>query len=443
MSMHFYVVSGTAIAAALASVLIIGLTRSLRETRLLFLGLGFLSIAGIFSVHGLLTPGHIHDDFYASLPFSSWFSIFVAAVFVALSVASLPPVAEAWLKRFGPLLFSLTAFALGLYVGLSLVVDEWLDWVPYDNRMMQLGVTALTIPVLGFSAWRYYQAFLFARLPSQWAMVVAMVLLIAVQVSMTWGRYWSYSWWLYHVSYGMAFVTIFVGWFLEARRAGSLTVIAEALSMRDAIAQLNQGYEDPVADLIDQIEWKDLYTHGHVRRVAGYALMIGKEMGLSPLELRALALGAQMHDVGKLGVPDRILTKPGPLTPAEFEVIKQHVARGYEIASRVVSLQPVADAIRHHHERWDGTGYPDCLAGENIPLHARIVSVADAFDAMTSGRVYQKAISESAAIEELKRGSGSHFDPACVKGFAAAMKRVEDPVAKLAALPSSVDAMSA
>jgi HD-GYP domain-containing protein (c-di-GMP phosphodiesterase class II) len=196
--------------------------------------------------------------------------------------------------------------------------------------------------------------------------------------------------------------------------------------MRDAIAQLNHGYSQPIADLVDAIEWKDLYTLGHVRRVASFAVMIGKEMGLSTLELRALALGAQMHDVGKIGVPDKILSKPAPLTPDEFAVIKQHVPRGYEIALGVPALHVAVDAIRYHHERFDGTGYPAGLTGEEIPLHARIVAVADAFDAMTSGRVYQPAVGQEAAFAELRACTGTHFDPSVVSAFTTAMTKVRN-----------------
>lgn len=431
-SFHFYVVSATALAAAAACLVVIALMEALRETRLLFLGLAFLSIAAIFSVHGLATPGHILEHGYAIVPVSSWLSVTTAAVFVTLSVVNLPEAAHDWLKRRGSLILAVVTLLLGAYVGVSLTRDEWLEWVPIQERPVQIGATAFSLGLLGLGAWRYFQAFLFARLPSQWAMVCVLILLMEVQVSLTWGRFWHYSWWLYHALYGVAFLVLFAGWFIEWRRAGSVRVIAEALSMRDAIAQLNHGYTQPIADLVDAIEWKDLYTLGHVRRVASYAVMIGKELGLSTLELRALALAAQMHDVGKIGVPDRILTKPGPLTPAEYEVIKRHAERGHEIASRVRALAPALDGIRYHHERVDGTGYPRGLPGEEIPLQARIVAVADAFDAMTSGRVYQPAISREAAFAELERCSGSHFDPVCVAAFRAAMAKVRDetPAAK-------------
>jgi HD-GYP domain-containing protein (c-di-GMP phosphodiesterase class II) len=423
---HFYIVSGTALASAFACAVVISLTRSLRETRLLFLGLAFMSIAAVFSVHGLGTPGHIHDEVYAELIVSSWLSVFAGAVFVALSVLALPDRAEAWLKRQGGAAIAAVALALGAYVGLSIAAPDWLAWLPFRDRPLQLAFSALTLGLLGVSAWRYAEAFLFARLPSQWVMVCALLLLAEVQVCLAFGTVWHLSWWLYHVLYAVAFLVLFAGWAMEARRAGSVRVIAEALSMRDAVAQLNRGYERPIADLIDAIEWKDLYTLGHVRRVATYALMIGQEMGLSPLELRSLALGAQMHDVGKIGVPDRILTKPGRLTPEETQIMRRHVGSGFEIAQTVPALRPVADTIRYHHERYDGAGYPEGLSAEQIPLTARIVSVADAFDAMTSGRVYQPAISRPEALAELRRCSGSQFDPRCVAAFAAAAARVRD-----------------
>jgi HD-GYP domain-containing protein (c-di-GMP phosphodiesterase class II) len=267
---------------------------------------------------------------------------------------------------------------------------------------------------------------MFARLLSQWAMFCLVVLLMEVQLSMTFGKFWQYSWWIYHGLYGVAFPILFGAWFVEIKRAGTIRALAEALSMRDAVAQLSRGYSKPITDLVEAIEWKDRYTHGHVRRVASYAVMTGKEMGLSSAELRNLALGAQLHDVGKISVPDSILGKPARLTLGEFEVIKQHVDRGYEIAKSVKALKGAVDGIHLHHERWDGTGYPLGLAGEAIPLQARIVAVADAYDAMTSGRVYQPAVTDDVALAELQLCAGSHFDPKCVGAFVTALGKAHD-----------------
>jgi hypothetical protein len=233
--------------------------------------------------------------------------VVAGAFFIFLSVVRLPERADEFVKRNGAYILCGTAMVMGLYIGLSFAAEGWTSFIPYRNRDLQLAATGLTLGLLGFSAARYFQAFLFARLPSQWAMFCLVVLLMEVQLSMTFGHYWRISWWLYHGLYGVAFPILFAAWIIEIKRAGSIRVLADALSMRDAVAQLSRGFSRPIAELVEAIEWKDLYTHGHVRRVASYAVMIGKEMGLSTLDLRNLALGAQMHDVGKIGVPDNIL----------------------------------------------------------------------------------------------------------------------------------------
>jgi HD-GYP domain-containing protein (c-di-GMP phosphodiesterase class II) len=423
---HFYIVSGVTLLAAIAYVFVIGVTQSFRETRLLFLGLGFLSIASIFAVHGLGTPGQIHSEPHAALRVSSWLSVTVGAFFIVLSVVRLPERIEALVERNGTYILGATTAAMGAYIGMSFTSPDWLSFLPYESRNVQLAGTALTLGLLGLSALRYLQAFMFARLISQWAMFCLVVLLMEVQVSMTFGRYWQYTWWIYHGLYGLAFPILFGAWFMEIRRAGTIGALAEALSMRDAVAQLSRGYEKPIADLVEAIEWKDRYTHGHVRRVASYAVMIGKELGLSGTDLRKLALVAQLHDVGKISVPDNILGKPARLTPEEFEVIKQHVQRGYEIAKSVKALDGAVDGIYMHHEKWDGSGYPQALSGEDIPLQARIVAMADAYDAMTSGRVYQPAVDDHEALSELQKCSGTHFDPRCVDAFVSALGKARE-----------------
>src|SRR5262245_13749124 len=175
---HFWVVSGTTLAAAVAYGIVIGLTRSLRETRLIFLGLAFMCIAGVFSVHGLLTPGEMFseiDEIYPGLQISSWLSVLAGAFFIACSVVALPHAADEWLQRHGGLVLTTVALALGLFIGLSVATPDWLAWIPIENRTLQLATAACTGALLIFGAWRYFQAFLFARLPSQWAMVVVLL----------------------------------------------------------------------------------------------------------------------------------------------------------------------------------------------------------------------------------------------------------------------------
>jgi putative nucleotidyltransferase with HDIG domain len=171
--------------------------------------------------------------------------------------------------------------------------------------------------------------------------------------------------------------------------------------------------------LAQMVELRDPYTGGHTARVTAYAVLLAQELNVPPADLDLVRMGGPLHDVGKVGVDDAILRKPGPLTDAEFEAMKLHVVRGAEIVAAVPDLHPVLPIVRSHHERWDGTGYPDRLARDQIARVARVVAVADAFDAMTSDRPYRKGLAAEAAFAELEHGSGTHFDPDCVTAFLA------------------------
>jgi HD-GYP domain-containing protein (c-di-GMP phosphodiesterase class II) len=426
--LHFYAVSAVSLAAAAACIVVMVSAATLQNTRLIFLGLAFLTIAGIFSVHGLMTPGFIEHDFYHSVPVSGWLSAFGGCAFVALSVATLPHPIEHFIERNGRAFLIGTTLAIVAYIELSVTMDAWLDWIPLDTNL-RLGLGLAGLALGGFAAWRYWQAYQFARLPSQIAMIVAIVLLLEVQAIIIWGTTWHISWWIYHGLYGVAFVALFTGWTIEARRAGTLRAIADALSMRDALAQLNRGLDSRIVELVDAVEAKDEETFGHVRRVSGYALAVGKRLGLSPSALRMLAMSAEMHDVGKISIPSSVLAKPGPLTPDEYDVVKTHTHRGYEIAQQVNALHELANVIRSHHERYDGQGYPDGLAGEEIPLFSRIIAVVDSYDAITSKRPYRSGRSHADAIAEIKAKSGAQFDPRCVDAFLAVF---EDPSSRKA-----------
>jgi hypothetical protein len=418
-SVHFWVVGVTAVAAAIAACVVILSARTLRETRLLFLALAFVCIAGVFSVHGLLTPGYLVHEFYASVAVSSWASIFAGAVFVALSAAELPGPVDRLVRRAGIVIFAWVAVAVAAYLIVSLAIDEWLDWFPLQDRAVQYVTASGSVVLIAVAVQRYWQAYQFARLPAQAATTLALALLLEVPPLILWGRPWHVSWWLYHAAYGGAFLALFAGWAMEVRRAGSLTAIAEALAMRDALAQLNRGRDMQILELVNAIETKDAQTLGHVSRVSAHALAIGRRLGLAAQDLRSLVLAAQMHDVGKIGVPDSILLKPGRLTEAEFAEMRRHAVRGASIARRVLALRPLAPVIRAHHERYRGQGYPDGLAGEEIPLLSRIIAVADTYDAMTSERPYRHRLSHDEAIAEIQRVRGVELDPACVDAFVA------------------------
>lgn len=186
-------------------------------------------------------------------------------------------------------------------------------------------------------------------------------------------------------------------------------------------------------DLSAALEAKDPYTHGHSQRVARHAFRIATSMGLPVGDLETIRMAAELHDVGKIRIPDGILRKPGKLTDEEYEVIKEHSVVGSYMVASVASLD-IIEAVRHHHERWDGTGYPDRLEGTEIPLFARVLAVADTYDAITSSRPYRDKSGRDRAIEIIKEESGTQFDPLVVDCFLESLPTPSQVMAGLAAL---------
>ncbi len=174
--------------------------------------------------------------------------------------------------------------------------------------------------------------------------------------------------------------------------------------------------------IISTLEEKDNYTHGHSIRVADYATLLGESLGFSEVQQRELELAAILHDIGKIGIPDAVLLKPGRLTKAEFEIMKSHPSRSARILEKISALRNIIPGIKYHHERWDGLGYPEGLKGEEIPVIARIVLIADTYDAMTSTRPYRLALTKEVAFEELRRCAGTQFDKNFVEVFIRALE---------------------
>jgi diguanylate cyclase (GGDEF)-like protein/putative nucleotidyltransferase with HDIG domain len=212
-------------------------------------------------------------------------------------------------------------------------------------------------------------------------------------------------------------------------RAAAETIRAQNASLERANELLRERSTAAMESLSATVDARDSYTAGHARRVRELALALGRELGLSQAELGLLDRAALFHDIGKLAVPDAILLKPGPLTPKEWEAMESHAVEGARIIERLGFLQDAVPAIRHHHERWDGRGYPDRLAGDEIPLGARIIHVADALDSMLTTRHYRAARPLEEALAEIRAGAGDQFCPRCV----AALERLvplEAPVGR-------------
>lgn len=216
---------------------------------------------------------------------------------------------------------------------------------------------------------------------------------------------------------------------LDREELGVVGTIAAQASLAIENAALyediERSYYSTVKALARAIEVKDPYTHGHSERVTGYALLIAEAMGMDEREKQKLKYAATLHDIGKIGIAGRVLNKPGALTDEEYLHVKTHPLLGDSIIEPVEFLQGPRPIILHHHERYDGKGYPDGLKGEDIPLCARVLSVADAYEAMRSDRPYRKALCRDDAVGELKRNSGTQFDPKVVEIFLRLIERGE------------------
>jgi HD-GYP domain-containing protein (c-di-GMP phosphodiesterase class II) len=204
-------------------------------------------------------------------------------------------------------------------------------------------------------------------------------------------------------------------------RRQSARLRAHSQQLAESYRQLEESALEAIETLNATVEARDAYTGGHSQRVRRFSLAVGAELGFDEEQLATLGHAAVLHDVGKVAVPDAILTKPGRLTEEEFDAIKRHPGEGARIVGRLRRLQNLVPAVRHHHERWDGGGYPDGLAAEGIPVDAAVIGLADAWDAMTTDRPYRDALDPVDAFREVVEGRGSQFAPAVVDSFARAL----------------------
>ncbi len=227
----------------------------------------------------------------------------------------------------------------------------------------------------------------------------------------------------------------------EAQDAAAALQIADQRLYGNKGARRRSSIGQQTRDVLLQIlreREPDLHDHHH--EVAELAVAVADKLPMLPEEIDVMARAAELHDIGTMAVPDQILQKPGPLDSRERDFIRQHTLVGERILAAAPALEPVARLVRASHERWDGSGYPDGLKGEEIPLGARIIAVCDAFHAMTSSRVYQPPVSPTVALDELRRSAGTQLDPYVVKVFCTEMEngRLSIPVVDLEPLPTAL-----
>lgn len=406
---HFWIVSLTSLFAVALAVVVGTAGARARDSRIVYLAAGFASMAGLFALHGLSTPGMILGP-NSVTPLASQLALIAFAASM-VAAAYLRPV-----EARGPLLRLLAAW-VGSIVVLAVVLmlaPGLARFVPVHLDPLQNGVALLVVLMLLLAGGRFLEGYRLSRSSIHLVMLHVVGWVIVSQVIMTLGETFRVSWWLYHLLLLLA-VVLMLTTFARQMRSGQLSLGLNALLDDDAGRRLAYGLRPEVKALVVATEAKDTYTAGHMQRVADLAVRIGRAMALPAEELRVLAQAGVVHDVGKIEVPDAILNKLDKLEPSERALINQHPANGERIGRTLGLHRLELEVIRHHHERWDGSGYPDGLAGENIPLLARIMAVADVYDAVTSARAYRPAWSREEARSLLMRESGTAFDPKIAK----------------------------
>jgi HD-GYP domain-containing protein (c-di-GMP phosphodiesterase class II) len=418
---NFHIVVVGIIAACALQVAILAALAASRGRRPapVLLALGCVLVGTFMLAHGLTTPG------VGSRPFNMWvarFPVLAIAGFAAFLAAASSREDGRLLRNVAryPSLWLLAPTISVVALCAAIVASPLILWgsgpfpgEPSARQVLIFG-SAAALVATGWIHWRRWRL---SRDRVELALVLASWLSVDALASLELAELWRLSWWDYHAYLLIGFAAAAYAVLAASRRTRSIEGALTSISLRDPLEHIRHGYPEALHALVGAVEAKDRYTLGHSARVAELSNRIGMVLGLGPDRLRGLTQGALLHDVGKIGVPDHILNKPGALTPEEREWIEQHPMAGWDMAVRVPSLRDALVVVRHHHERWDGGGYPDRLAGEDIALAARIAAVADVWDALTSDRAYRPAWEEERALTLIMDERGEQFDPHCVDAF--------------------------
>jgi HD-GYP domain-containing protein (c-di-GMP phosphodiesterase class II) len=420
-SVYFHLIAVSAIAACALLVALFTAMVAARARRAapVLLALGCVFVGAFLLGHGLTTPG------IAGRPMNMWVARFpvlaIAGFALCLGVAASRETnaPKRLVNRFPRMTLAIvSAVALGVSLWVVLRPTAGLGDRPFGGEAtvthLVIAASGLILLVTGGVHWHRWRL---GRDRVQLGLVAACWLSVDALISFEVGQLWRISWWDYHAYLLAGFAAAAWAVVTEARRGRSVHRAIASISITDPLEHISRGYPEALNALVGAVEAKDRYTAGHSVRVADLSVRIGLRLDLDPDALRTLAQGAYLHDIGKIGVPDEVLNKPGRLSDDEWTWIEGHPTVGWEMASRAPSLRSALVVIRHHHERWDGTGYPDKMASKAIPLAARIASVADVWDALTSDRAYRPAWAVDQAMAHIAAASGSLFDPLCVEAF--------------------------
>lgn len=411
---HMIAVSAIAACALFVAVVAIVSATQSPQSGVVWLAIG-CTFVGVFMVgHGLSTPGtmmnHSSNAWIARLPYAA-----LAGFAVCLLIAGRRQDRglNLWVGRHPLTAVLIPVVPATLFVGA--VIDDPTRFhggspVPHENALLGL-LSAAVIACYMMTIWRHSRRWHLGKDPIQLALVIAAAMSVAAVLSFEHGKFAQLSWWDYHAYLFAGFGAAVYAVIVRGRRQSALNGVLDDTFVDDPFAHIVRGYPEALSTLVKAVEVKDAYTHGHSLRTAELAVELGLQMSLPSDRLRIIARGAYLHDLGKIAIPDQILNKPGALTADERSIIETHPQLGYELASAAASLHEVLPVILHHHERLDGMGYPSGLSGDDVPLEARVVAVADVWDALTSDRAYRPGWDPAHALAHIEAARGTHFDP--------------------------------
>jgi HD-GYP domain-containing protein (c-di-GMP phosphodiesterase class II) len=410
--MHFYSVGFSALVAAAAALglTIVGARRS--DTRTVLVGTAFAVMASLLALHGFATPGVWFGD-NGVVALTGGATLPAGALILAMSVLPLPHV----LQSVRPLLVLeglLLVVVLALGVS-GLVWPSLVPSVPAPNSNAAMALLLVGLAAYGLLALRALRTFLLTQRALDLVVVVGLVWLATALVPALTMDYSQLGWWIGHEVELDGILLVGIAVAIDLARAAQSRPLAGDLRGADLVAAEDIFLGSHVRALTVRLADKDAYTERHTRRVALLAVQVGEQLGLSGTRLRTLAIGALVHDIGKLSVPDGILKKPGALDDAEYQVVQGHPEWGNKLLNELGGFsQAVRQLVRDHHERLDGRGYPRGLKAEEIDLDTRILTVCDVYDALISKRVYRPAWTHDEALGLLRREAGTAFDERCV-----------------------------
>jgi HD-GYP domain-containing protein (c-di-GMP phosphodiesterase class II) len=424
---HFGAVAAGALLATVSAAALTFVGARRYDARAVLVGSAFCVMAALLALHGLTTPGILVGQ-NGVVGFTGGATLPIGGAILALSV--LPVLRRPEAVRPLVVLLALSVFLIAGLGAAALLDPDLVPDIPEPRSTLAWAVLAAGLVFYGILAVRAFRTYLLTHRLGDLTVVVGLFWLASALAAALLLGYLDLGWWLGHgfEIVGIALVGIPVAADL-LRTAPSRPLVGD-LRGADLVAAEEAFLGSQVRSLMVALAAKDEYTEGHTRRVALRAVQVGEELGIPSPRLRSLAVGGLLHDIGKLRCPDEILKKPGPLTDAEYEVVREHVEAGRKLLKELGGFgDPVLRLVQGHHERLDGSGYPFGLRESQLDLDTRILAVCDVYDALRSTRVYRDAWSHERALAFLRGAAGTEFDVRCVEALERVLGREQAELA--------------